>query len=127
RPEAEAILARLDEQHPADRHAAIAALANFPNSRNWSAFVRALDSSNTDTVRVAVRTLSGIDAKPDGPAPYRAAIEAAARLGEQGGWDAVVLLRQWAGKHFGRKKGDWQPELEQWQAWYTETYPDAPA
>jgi len=127
RAEAEAALARLDEQHPADRNAVIAALANFPNSRNWSVFVRALDSSDADTVRVAVRTLSGIDTKPDGPAPYRAAIEAGARLGEQGGWDAVVLLRQWAGRHFARKKGEWQPELEQWQAWYRETYPDAPA
>ena len=127
RAEAEAVLARLDEQHPADRDAVVVALANFPNSRNWSVFVRALDSSNADTVHLAVRTLSGIDMKPDGPVPYRAAIEAGVRLGEQGGWDAVVLLRQWAGRHFGRKKGDWQPELEQWQSWYRETYPDAPA
>src|SRR5205823_6109600 len=81
RAEAEAILARLDEQHPADRHAVIAALANFPNSRNWPVFVQALDSSDADTVRLAVRALSGIDTRPDGPAPYRSAIEAGTRLG----------------------------------------------
>jgi len=131
RAEAEAILLRLYAQRPGEpqvmREAVVRALANFPNTRNWSIFVRALDSDDSDTVRAGLQALNRLDQKPDGPGPYRAAIQAGGRLGDDGGWDAVVLLRQWTGKHFGQKTGAWKIELEKWQAWYAATYPNAPA
>jgi putative heme-binding domain-containing protein len=128
RTEAEAVLLRLYDQRPAERDSIIRALANYQNARNWPIFVRALDSPERDTVRSAVQALIGIEQKPDGPAPYRAAIEAGARLAERGGWDTVLLLRQWAGRHFGHKRrSEWKDELDKWQAWYAEQYPDAPS
>jgi putative heme-binding domain-containing protein len=127
RAEAEAVVLRLYDQNPGERDSVARALTNFPNARNWSIFVRALDSSDDDTVRAALQALSSIEQKPDGPAPYHVAIQAGGRLADNGGWEAVVLLRQWAGKHFGQKKGEWKAELEKWQAWYATTYPNAPA
>jgi putative heme-binding domain-containing protein len=126
RPEAEAILLRLYDQSAGERDAVARALANFPNTRNWPIFVQALDSSDDETAGAALQALNGIEQRPDGPAPYRAAIQAGGRLGDNGGWQAVVLLRRWAGKHFGQKKGEWKAELEKWQAWYAATYPNAP-
>src|SRR5439155_19808887 len=88
RAEAEAALLRAYERYPADQDAAVRALANFPNSRNWTLFARALDSENRETVRASLQALTGIDRKPDAPAAYRATIQAASRLGDQGAWDA---------------------------------------
>ncbi len=127
RAEAEAILLRAYERVPEDRDAAVRALANFPNTRNWTLFARALDSENRETVRASLQALTAIDHKPDAPAAYRAAIQAAGRLGDQGAWDGIVLLRQWGGKHFGHPKSEWKAELKAWQKWYAETYPDAPS
>jgi putative heme-binding domain-containing protein len=125
--EAEAVLLRLYNDSSADRNDVACALANFPNARNWPIFVQALDSSDDDTSRAALHALGLIERKPSSPAPYRAVIQAGDRLEENGGWEAVGLLRQWAGKHFGGKKQDWKAELHQWQAWYATTYPDAEA
>jgi putative membrane-bound dehydrogenase-like protein len=126
RAEAEAILLRHYDQSSGElRDATVRALANFQNARNWPIFVRALDSENKETVRAAVQALAGIEQKPDGPAAFRAAIQAGGRLGEQGAWDSVVLLRQWGGKHFGHKRNEWRAELGKWQKWYSDTYPDA--
>jgi putative heme-binding domain-containing protein len=127
RPEAEAILLRLYEKNVVERDGVARALTHFPNARNWPILVRALDSSDDDTAEAALQALNGIEQKPDGPAPYHAAIQAGGRLGDNGGWEAVVLLRRWTGKHFGRKKGEWKTELQEWQAWYAATYPNAPA
>jgi putative heme-binding domain-containing protein len=126
RAEAEATLLKHYERSSGElRDATVRALANFQNARNWSIFVRALDSENRETVRAAVQALAGIEQKPDGPAAFRAAIQAGGRLGEQGAWDSIVLLRQWGGKHFGHKRNEWRTELDKWQKWYAETYPDA--
>jgi putative membrane-bound dehydrogenase-like protein len=125
RAEAEAILLRTYERNEPLRDAAVQALGNFQNARNWPLLVRALDSKDNATALAALRALQGIDQKPDGPAPYRAAIQAGIRLGENGGWDAVLLARQWAGKHFGHKRNQWKAELDQWQKWYAEKFPNA--
>jgi len=128
RAEAEAILLKQYEQNSGElRDATVRALANFQNARNWPLFVRGLDSEHKETARAAVHALIGIEQKPDGPAPFLAAIKAAGRLGDQGGYDAVVLLRQWAGKHFGHKRNEWPAELAKWQKWYAETYPNTQA
>ncbi len=126
RAESEAILLKHYERSAGEeRDVTVRALANFQNARNWPIFVRALDSENKETVRAAVHALTGIDQKPDGPAAFRAAIQATARLNDPTAWDGVVLLRQWAGKHFGHKRNEWKAELGKWQKWYAETYPDA--
>jgi putative heme-binding domain-containing protein len=128
RAEAEAVLLKNYERSSGEqRDVTVRALANFQNTRNWPIFVRALDSENKETSRAAVLALAGIEQKPDGPAAFRAAIQAGGRLGEQGAWDSVVLLRQWSGKHFGHKRNEWRQELAKWQAWYKDTYPDAAA
>jgi putative membrane-bound dehydrogenase-like protein len=128
RAEAEAVLLKQYEQNAGElRDVTVRALANFQNARNWDIFVRSLDSQNKETVRAALHGLSGIEQKPDGPAPYRAAIHATTRLGDQTSWDGIVLLRQWSGKHFGHKRSEWRAELAQWQKWYADTYPDAPS
>jgi putative heme-binding domain-containing protein len=126
--EAEGILLKqYDLSGGEQRDVTIRALAKFQNTRNWDIFVRALDSQNKDTIRAALAALAGIEQKPNGPAPYRAAIQAATRLGDQTSWDGIVLLRQWTGKHFGHKPKEWRAELDKWQKWYAESYPDAPA
>jgi putative membrane-bound dehydrogenase-like protein len=128
RAEAEAILLKNYERSAGEeRDVTVRALANFQNTRNWSIFVRALDSENKETARAAVHALTGIEQKPDGPAAFRAAIKTASRLGDQGAWDSIVLVRQWAGKHFGHRRNEWRTELDKWQKWYAETYPDAEA
>lgn len=124
RAEAEAALLRAHAVE-SQRDVAVRALANFQNTRNWPLFVRALDSKDNTTALAALRALHGIDRKPDGAAAFRAAIAAGLRLGNNGAWDAVVLLRQWSGKHFGARRNEWKKELDEWQKWFATQFPNA--
>ncbi|MGQ0635565.1 MAG: PVC-type heme-binding CxxCH protein [Planctomycetaceae bacterium] len=127
RPEATAILLHLHGDFPDDRDDVIRALANEPSPSHWALFVGALDTENKEAARAALEALSHIEQKPDGPAPYRAALQAARRLGQQGAPDALALVRQWAGEDFVQKQEDWERELDEWQAWYAAAYPGGPA
>lgn len=124
RPEAERLILHHYRTHPEDRDAAVIALANYAKPAYRELFLAALDRDNPDVVRAALRGLRAV--KPEGAEDYRKVLQAALRLGNPVGWEAVQTLRKWSGKEFGADQRQWRKELDQFLTWYSQTFPDAP-
>ncbi len=122
-PEAERIVLHWYRSHPEDRPAALIALANYAKQAYREIFLQGLKHDDPRVVRAALQGLRRC--QPEGPDDYRAVLETALRLGQPVGMAAVHTLRRWTGKDFGAKPEQWRNELDQFLAWYRETYPNA--
>jgi putative heme-binding domain-containing protein len=120
---------RADEARSAVADAIAETALARPADENFAYLVQALNTTNTVELFKVVEALKKNPGKPkpEDAAAYRAALLAAARLGEADRWKVVELLRAWSnGKQFGAGDGDWKKELGSWSKWLNQTFPKEP-
>lgn len=122
---ARASLRRLYEQYPDRRESIARAIAVNPVADDWSVLMRTVQFSDMTTQQLCLGALADLDHKPDKADEYRAVIQAALKLGGNGGLAATGLLHNWtrADDKSGRDVGK---AVEFYQKWYRENFPSAP-
>ncbi|MDA1214952.1 MAG: HEAT repeat domain-containing protein, partial [Planctomycetota bacterium] len=117
-------LRQLFETVPDRRDQIARAIAQNPVPEDWAIFVKALQFTDLTTAQLCVQALSKIEQQPEKPDAYRWLILAGLKLGDQGGKPTVGLLEKWTGT---APQGEGVADaLASYQAWYAETFPDAP-
>ena len=106
--------------------AVLRAALSHPTGDNWTVLVQGLSSPNPILRSEAVRALRKVPARPkaEDPAPFRALLAGTQQLSsDKDKWQAIELVRQWAGRNFGAEENDWKGELRMWNRWYAQSFP----
>lgn len=125
-PSAQATLRKLFDDYPDRRNVIARGLAAQPTAENAPYYLRALLLADLTTLQQTLQALRQTEFKPEQSEPYRAAIVAGLKLGNQGGGQAVQLLQKWTDSQAPQGK-DPLTALAHYQAWYAEKFPAAPA
>lgn len=122
---ARSILRRLYEQFPDRRDVIARAIADHPVPEDFPVLVRTLQFADETTAQLCLDALGQLDRRPENADGYRTVIQAALKLGKNGGRGAVALLKTWtaADHNSGR---DFDQAVAFYQKWYGKKFPSAP-
>jgi putative heme-binding domain-containing protein len=112
------------EQNPDRRQTVAMGLSLHPDETNWPYLVRSLPVLDPSGAPLVLQQLATVEQAPDEPDPYRQVILLGYKLKDKGAEQAIKLLEHWTGEQLAVDE-DWQGKLTAWQAWFSETYPDA--
>jgi len=121
-----AYLRSLWEEDPEHRQTITIGLAQAPDGPNWEYLVKSLPVLEADAAREVLQRLLSVDRAPEDPEAYRQAILLGLSLQANGANHALALLRHWTSQQVADENAPWEEELQAWQAWYTDEYPDRP-
>ncbi|HMO85351.1 MAG TPA: c-type cytochrome [Lacipirellulaceae bacterium] len=120
-------LRTLYAQEPEYRDPVAMSLAQHPGGDNWPYLVDALKTASGPMAEDILAALATVAQRPSEAAPYRHAILAGLRLGDNGGDAAARLLAHWNGDPPASSgAADWRADLARWQQWYAKKFPAAP-
>jgi putative membrane-bound dehydrogenase-like protein len=125
-PTSRAMLRRLYEDYPDRRETIARAVAAKPLDDDLPLLVRTLQFADSTTMQLCLEALDEIPRRPDQADAYRTLIQAALKLGTDGGRGAISVLKDWtkADAEAGR---DLDKAIAFYQKWYREKFPSAPA
>jgi putative heme-binding domain-containing protein len=135
-PNSQTYLRTVYTREPEYRDPVAMSLAQHPAGENWAYLVDALKTANGAMAQDILAALATVPQRPSEPTPYRNAILAGLRLGDDGASGAIKLLAHWNGASLpsgepaaagGRPTTDYRTQLAQWQKWYAHKFPNAPA
>jgi putative membrane-bound dehydrogenase-like protein len=121
-----AMLRRLYDDYPDRRELIARALAAKPTNDDLPLLVRTLQFADSTTMQLCLEALDDIDVRPDKADPYRTVIQAALKLGKDGGRGAISVLRDWT-KADAKAARDIDKAIAFYQKWYRDKFPSAPA
>jgi putative membrane-bound dehydrogenase-like protein len=125
-PTGRAMLRRLYEDYPDRREMIARAVAGKPMNDDLPLLVRTLQFADSTTMQLCLESLGNIEQRPDKADAYRTLIQAALKLGTNGGRGAIGVLRDWT--HADAKAGrDLDKAIAFYQKWYRDRFPSAAA
>jgi len=124
-PAARASLRHLYEQYPDRRESIARAIAASPVADDWPVLVQTLKFADETTQQLCLGALADLEHKPDNAEAYRIVIQAALKLGENGGMAATGVLHNWTGVDDKSGK-DGAKAIALYQKWYRDKFPTAP-
>ncbi len=93
---------------------------------DWQLLCRSLVFVEGNTAREVMRSLVKFDFRSNKPELRRNAILLGLKLKDQGGQEALALMKHWTGKTLGEANAKPTETLALWQKWFAEEYPDLP-
>ncbi|MES2791668.1 MAG: HEAT repeat domain-containing protein, partial [Planctomycetota bacterium] len=124
-PAAQVTLRRLFDQQADRRDQLARGLAAHPSLDNAAYYLRGIQSGDGTTAQQCLQALEKSGFNTEKAEDYRTVIMAGLKLGTSGGAVAVNLLKQWTSSE--PKSKDVLQALADYQAWYAERFPSAPA
>jgi putative heme-binding domain-containing protein len=125
-PTSRALLRRLYEDYPDRRETIARAVAAKPMEEDLPVLVRTLQFADSTTMQLCLEALGEIERRPEKADDYRTLIQAALKLGANGGRSAIGVLRDWT-KADSKAGRDLDKAIAFYQKWYREKFPSAPA
>jgi len=125
-PTGRAMLRRLYDDYPDRREMIARAVAARPTTDDLPLLVRTLQFADSTTMQLCLEALGDIDARPDKADVYRTLIQAALKLGKDGGRAAISVLCDWT-KADAKAGRDLDKAIAFYQKWYRDKFPSAPA
>jgi putative membrane-bound dehydrogenase-like protein len=125
-PSVRAMLRRLYEDYPDRREMIARAVAAKPMGDDLPLLVRTLQFADSTTMQLCLESLGEIERRPDNADAYRTLIQAALKLGTNGGRGAIGVLRDWT-KADAKAGRDLNKAIAFYQKWYRDKFPTAPA
>jgi putative heme-binding domain-containing protein len=125
-PSGRAMLRRLYDDYPDRREVIARAVAAKPMKEDLPLLVRTLQFADSTTMQLCLEALSEIDRRPDNAESFRTLIQAALKLGSNGGRGAIGVLRDWT-KADHKSGRDLAKAVAFYQKWYRDKFPSAPA
>jgi len=116
-------LRRIWREQPARRADIAIALAQSPDGENWDYLMSSLEILDDAAAREILPKLCTVQRRPTQAKYYRLVITLAARLGDEGGPDALRLIALWTGIPATDSTADWRGQLDQWIQWYHKQFP----
>ena len=139
-PASQEHLRKIYRDEPEYRDPVAMSLTQHPGGENWKLLVDALRTAEGAAAQEILIALAKVDQRPADAAPYRYAILAGLKLGDNGANDAIALLNHWTNSrdqawsrgHTGRLPAangspNWQPQLASYQQQYAAEIPRRPA
>jgi putative heme-binding domain-containing protein len=129
--ESQAYLRKIWDTAPERRQAAALGLAQKPQGENWFYLVRSLPVLEPAAAAQICAKLTDVDQAPEEAEPYRQAILLGLKMRKKNDTrdiaaePAIGLLSYWTGEELAAGEPE-EKQLEAWQKWYAEKYPDHP-
>ncbi|HEV3300296.1 MAG TPA: hypothetical protein VG055_11670 [Planctomycetaceae bacterium] len=121
-----AMLRRLYDDYPDRREMIARAVAAKPMKDDLPLLVRTLQFADSTTMQLCLEALGDIEQRPDNAEAYRTLIQAALKLGTNGGRGAIGVLRDWT-KADAKAGRDLDRAIAFYQKWYRDKFPSAAA
>ena len=125
-PESLEYLRRVFRDEPDQRDPVAMSLTQHPSGDSWPYLIESLKTIRGTAAREVLSALAKVAQRPRESEPYRQAILLGLRLNEQGSQQALKLLNHWAGESSSPEIVDPTQQLQAWQQWYANNFPDAP-
>ncbi|MFV1964649.1 MAG: HEAT repeat domain-containing protein [Pirellulaceae bacterium] len=114
------------DNEPERRPAIAMGLAQAPDGENFDRLVRSLPVLEAGAAKEVLGKLLDAERTSDDPEDIRQVILQGLALNEEGGQNAVDLLRYWTGLRFDAEGATFADQQQAWQDWYADEYPERP-
>ena len=109
-----------------DRRSHIAiGLAQHPTTESWPYLISSLPTLDDMSSIEVMQRLTEINLRPKTPQSYREVLQLGYRMENEGAEQAAQLIQHWSGEEDIELGEDWKTNLDHWQAWYSEKFPNA--
>jgi putative heme-binding domain-containing protein len=125
-PQAMEYLRYVWDNEPERRESVAMGLAQQPAGDNWDYLIKSLPILDGEAAREVLRQLTKVERVVTEPEPLRQVILRGLKLKGSGVQDADALLQHWSGVAVSSARSDGEPQMSDWQDWFSDEYPDHP-